>query len=232
MKPTCPPLPGLPRTLLALPLAILLLAIAPPSALAHAKSHHSSCSHPATAHAATSAEHAAAKHSTRPPACSQQKGRTKKDTAGPAKRRKRGHAVARGSKPAASPTVHATPASCEDGAAPVRASDGSFSCADESEPSCEDGATPTRSANGSELLCPVAQDNGEDFCSDGSSGECTVSWANSGEPTCEDGTAPVRMDSGSFACDDGSEPACEAGPAPAPSPDGSELLCEDVARES
>ena len=43
---------------------------------------------------------------------------------------------------AAGPSGHSE-ATCEDGSAPVRAGDGSFSCGDESEPTCEDGSEPT-----------------------------------------------------------------------------------------
>lgn len=214
------------RAGLAVVLTLALLVFAP-SALAHAKAHHSSCSHPATARAATSARHPTdVKHPTR--TCPAQKGKGH-----PAKKkRKTGHALAKGGKPAVAGFTPATPASCEDGRAPLRAANGSFSCADESEPSCEDGATPARSANGAELLCPPVQSGGASFCSDGSGGECTISWASTGQPACEDGTAPVLANSGSFACDDGSEPTCESGPAPSPSPDGSELLCEDTAEDS
>lgn len=51
------------------------------------------------------------------------------------------------------------PASCEDGSAPLRAGDGSFSCDDGSEPECEGGATPAASRNGKSLVCLVAAED-------------------------------------------------------------------------
>jgi hypothetical protein len=101
-----------------------------------------------------------------------------------------------------------TRALCENGSAPVRASDGSFSCADESEPVCPDGSTPVLSSNGSTLLCDVK-----------------ASSSGSSEAVCEDGSAPTRAGDGSFSCADESEPVCENGSVPALSSDGSTLLC-------
>ena len=42
------------------------------------------------------------------------------------------------------------PATCEDGSAPVRAGDGSFSCDDESDPDCSNGSIPALSSDGSD----------------------------------------------------------------------------------
>jgi hypothetical protein len=42
---------------------------------------------------------------------------------------------------------------CEDGSGPVRASDGSFSCNDGSEPACEGDSSPVISRNGLTLVC-------------------------------------------------------------------------------
>jgi hypothetical protein len=89
-----------------------------------------------------------------------------------------------------------TPAICEDGSAPLRAGDGSFSCDDESDPVCENGATPAPSSDGSSLVCAAAGPSGYS------------------EATCEDGSAPLRAGDGSFFCDDESEPTCEDGSEP------------------
>jgi len=211
VKPPPSPLSGLPSRLLtglALPFALMLLAWAPSSALAHAKGHRSSCSSSAARSAAHASAHASAHAKPATRTCphtthkSKSKGKGHRPTK-PGTTQK----VGKGTRPAASGSAHATPASCEDGGA------------------------PTRSGNGSQLLCPAPQGD-EAFCSDGSAGECTVSWANTGAPACEDGTAPLLMSDGSFACDDESEPACEDGSLPTPSPDGSELLCADAAEES
>jgi hypothetical protein len=107
-----------------------------------------------------------------------------------------------------SPARGQTRAVCENGSAPVQASDGSFSCADESEPACPNGSTPVLSSNGSTLLC-----------------DTKASGSGSSEAVCEDGSAPVRASDGSFSCDDESEPVCENGSVPTLSSDGSTLLC-------
>lgn len=52
-----------------------------------------------------------------------------------------------------------TAARCEDGSAPTRTGEGSFSCEDGSEPECEDGATPTPAPGGQGLLCPVSSES-------------------------------------------------------------------------
>ena len=51
-------------------------------------------------------------------------------------------------------------ASCEDGSAPIQASDGSFFCDDGSEPGCENGANPIPSRDHSTLVCEIG--SGED----------------------------------------------------------------------
>jgi hypothetical protein len=79
------------------------------------------------------------------------------------------HALAKAPRqgtPASLPAAY-----CEDGSSPVRASDGSFSCADGSEPECEDGAQPTRSSNGRSLVCAIPDGEGEEETESGES-EC------------------------------------------------------------
>jgi hypothetical protein len=100
------------------------------------------------------------------------------------------------------PTVE--PASCEDGSAPVKEANGSFSCADGSEPECEDGASPTRSRNGKSLLCPVIaepeSEAGEGECEEGLSALCsTEPLPDSKERTCEVSSST----SSSFICEEG-----------------------------
>jgi hypothetical protein len=85
---------------------------------------------------------------------------------------------------------------CEDASAPVRASDGSFSCDDESLPVCEDGSVPVPSSSGSTLIC-----GGESSLAD--------------EVGCEDGSIPVQAADGSYSCAGASEFGCESGSAPA-----------------
>jgi hypothetical protein len=96
------------------------------------------------------------------------------------------------------------PASCEDGSAPVQEANGSFSCADGSEPECEDGASPTRSHNGKSLLCPVIaepeSESGEAECEEGLSALCsTEPLPGSKEQTCEVSSST----SSSFICEEG-----------------------------
>lgn len=100
-----------------------------------------------------------------------------------------------------------TPAVCESGVRPRRGADGSYSCADGSEPSCADGSDPILSSSSAVPLCVIAS-------------------APGGAPAlCEDASAPVRGPGGSFSCDDESEAECEEGGEPAPSSDGSTLVC-------
>jgi hypothetical protein len=86
---------------------------------------------------------------------------------------------------------------CEDGAAPVRAGDGSFSCADGSEPECEDGVEPTPSSNGKSLVCAIlaGEDEAqaeaeaeaeESECEEAASSYCAPApIPGSGEHSCE-----------------------------------------------
>jgi hypothetical protein len=109
-------------------------------------------------------------------------------------KRKAHHATRRRAKHAKKTPKASSPVSpalaaayCEDGSAPVRAGDGSFSCDDGSEAECEDGSTPTVSRNGKSLVCPVAIEPEA-----GWSEECEVSAgcgaetsSTSSEPACE-----------------------------------------------
>jgi len=101
---------------------------------------------------------------------------------------------------AAAPAVE--PASCEDGSAPVKEANGSFSCADGSEPECEDGASPTLAHNDKSLLCPVIaepeSESGEAECEEGLSALCsTEALPNSKEEACEVSSST----SSSFICE-------------------------------
>jgi hypothetical protein len=113
------------------------------------------------------------------------------------------HAVSKLPKGISSTVVEAY---CEDGSAPVRARDGSFSCEDGSEPLCEDGATPAHSKNGTRLVCPVFSEEeasaSEVECEEGESAAC-VSEASSaaGEETCE----ASASDSTGALCEDEAE---------------------------
>jgi hypothetical protein len=77
---------------------------------------------------------------------------------------------------------------CEDGSAPVRAHDGSFSCEDGSEPLCEDGATPVRSKNGTRLVCHIFSEEeasaAEVECEEAESSTCEAD-SGTGEEPCE-----------------------------------------------
>jgi hypothetical protein len=100
------------------------------------------------------------------------------------------------------PTVE--PASCEDGSAPVQEANGSFSCADGSEPECEDGASPTRSHDGESLLCPVITEpeaeSGETECEEGLSALCSAEpIPDTREHSCEDSSSTRP----SFICEEG-----------------------------
>ena len=96
------------------------------------------------------------------------------------------------------------PASCEDGSTPIREVNGSFSCADGSEPECEDGASPSHSRNGKSLLCPVIaeleSESGEAECEAGLSALCsTEPLPGSKEQPCE----VTSSSSSSFVCEEG-----------------------------
>ncbi len=94
---------------------------------------------------------------------------------------------------------------CEDGSSPVRASNGSFSCADGSEPECEDGAEPTRSSNGRSLVCAIFEgegeeeaESGESECEEAGSSFCApIPTPGSDEQSCEASTG----ESSSFLCE-------------------------------
>lgn len=122
--------------------------------------------------------------------------------------KKKGTARTKAKRRTSSPASSQTRAVCEDGSAPVRAGNGFFSCADESEPVCENGSLPVLSSNGSTLVC----------AGKGAGSSPT-------DAVCEDGSAPVRAGNGSFSCADESEPVCEDGSVPKLSSDGATLLC-------
>ncbi len=107
------------------------------------------------------------------------------------------------------PSTPAQPATCEDGSRPQSEGDGSFSCADGSEPACTGGGEPVPSKSGAKLVCPVAPSSGTE-------------WS---EAECEDGDAPERSADGTYACEDGAPPTCADGSRPTPSDDGSMLVC-------
>jgi hypothetical protein len=100
------------------------------------------------------------------------------------------------------------PAVCEDGSRPVNEGEGSYACANGSEPICKNGAEPAPSKDGTKLLCPTSSRSSE--------------WS---EAECEDGSSPEASLGGSFACEDGSQPRCEDGSRPTSSGDGSMLVC-------
>jgi len=102
-----------------------------------------------------------------------------------------------------------TEATCEDGSAPVRASDGSFFCDDESQPVCEDGSTPVVSSSGLTLVC---------------AGESSDSGAN--EVGCEGGSLAVQASDGSYSCVGSSEPECEGTSVPTLSSERWTPLCD------
>ena len=67
-----------------------------------------------------------------------------------------------------------SPASCEDGSAPVAGPGGSFACDDGSEPACADGSSPTMATGGSNLACTAEAGSGagEPGCEAQVSGPC------------------------------------------------------------
>ena len=110
-----------------------------------------------------------------------------------------GHALA---KTPQEVTPATTPAACEDGSAPVQASDGSFSCGDGSEPECEEGSAPTLSADGKSLVCLLPSEgefeSGEAECEEGLGNECgLVTLSDADEQTC----ARTASSSSSFLCE-------------------------------
>jgi hypothetical protein len=97
---------------------------------------------------------------------------------------------------------------CEDGDTPVKSSDGSFSCADGSEPECEDGAEPARSSNGRSLVCAILDEEaqaeeeaeaGESECEEAGDLSCAAAAAipGSSEQICEASSS----ESASFVCE-------------------------------
>jgi hypothetical protein len=143
-----------------------------------------------------SCSHARAKHGAHACAQSSHKGRKHH-----ANRHRGKHTL--GNVPGESAPV-VEPASCEDGNVPVQEANGSFSCADGSEPECEDGASPTRSHNGKTLLCPVIaepeSESGEGECEEGLSALCsTEPLPATKEQTCEVSSST----SSSFVCEEG-----------------------------
>jgi hypothetical protein len=131
----------------------------------------------------TSATHGKKKHAAR---CTQPSHKSKAQTRHASRRRVKPNTKTTGktSPPASAP---AAPALCEDGNAPMRAADGTFSCADGSEPECEGGATPTASHSGHRLLCPASAEaeaessSNEAECEREGSGCATAA----GEEVCE-----------------------------------------------
>jgi hypothetical protein len=135
-------------------------------------------------------------------------------TCGRSSHKGKGHRRKRHSKHApAKPHQQGIPATlpaayCEDGDTPVRSSDGSFSCADGSEPECEDGAEPTRSSSGRSLVCAILSEEaeaeeeaeaGESECEEAVGSSCAAAAAilGSSEQICEASSS----ESSSFACE-------------------------------
>jgi hypothetical protein len=203
---------------LILALALLLSLLALP-ARTLAEGHRTACS-------ARTAKHA--KGRTGHPACATHKNKGAHHAN--SKRKPAKHAAKSHPKTKPAPPL-LTPALCEDETAPTRATDGSFSCDDGSEPSCEGEATPIRS--GHSLKCPVepAETETETAC-EGNSPEsfCYTSSVSSNEPACEDGSSPTPSGNGPSVCDDGSVPLCEDGSPASASFDG-EPVCQDTLAE-
>jgi hypothetical protein len=175
----------------SLALALLALALTAPSqTLAHARK-------PACSAARHSKGKPRKEHGCAP---SSHRGRRK----GHSTNRHAKHTIARrGAGATQAAPAASTPASCEDGGAPVRAANGSFSCLDGSDPECEDGSTPSRSGNGISLVCLVSAEAGSE----------------SGESECEEGPAGL--------CEAGDDLSASEHPCQASSGDGSSFVCED-----
>jgi hypothetical protein len=105
-------------------------------------------------------------------------------------------------------TTALQPADCEDASTPALEGEGSYSCADGSEPICTDGSEPVPASKGAGLVCPTAAKPVVEFS----------------EASCKDGSAPAGA-SGGYSCEDGSQPECEDGSQPVLSDDGSALTC-------
>lgn len=168
---------GLASPLLVVLLALGLALLGPSETFA--QTHKTTCS----------SSHAKGGHATR--TCSRSLHRTK--TRAAKHRAKRSHAKTRTNRGAPGAKAREyVPAVCQDGSSPVLGAEGSFSCADSSEPLCEDGATPTRSSDGKSLVCALASEP------EAAGGEVECE-----EPEAEEGSG----------CSVGSEPggqACEA----------------------
>jgi hypothetical protein len=100
------------------------------------------------------------------------------------------------------------PAVCEDASAPVRESEGSYSCSDGAEPVCANGAEPVAASKGSGAVCPPASKPVIEFS----------------DASCDDGSPPAGA-AGGYTCDDGSQPVCEDGSQPVLSDDDATLTC-------
>jgi hypothetical protein len=86
---------------------------------------------------------------------------------------------------------NAPAARCEDGSAPVRAQDGSFSCEDGSQPECPSGATPMPSSSRHTLVCVTSGEEGESSgeealeCEEAEEDQsCVPGEAEAAEPGC------------------------------------------------
>ncbi len=168
--------------MLALSLSVIAMALFG-AAQTLAQTHKAACS--TSAHAKKHSAHA----------CTQPSHKVKAHT-----KRHTKHAPKKTAKKNPPASQAAVAAQCEDGSAPVRASDGSFSCDDGSEPECESGATPAPSRNGKSLLCPVPAESeaasSEAECEEEGLG-CTTTGSDPGEQACTASAA----DSSSFTCE-------------------------------
>lgn len=200
---------------LLLCLALLTAVLAPaPDALAQAQKTPCARSKPAS-HRSKCPQHGAK---------GGRRGSSKGSHRHPAKSRGAAHAVKTHARNApAAPLL--TPAVCADESEPLRASNGTFSCDDGSQPGCEDESSPIREHHS--LACVVtAPPAGESNCPEEGAGSfCLTGSSGSGEPVCEDGSTPIASGEGTPICDDGSEPACEDGSAPLETGDGT-FSCE------
>ncbi len=202
---------------LALAITLLAMLLAPAGTLA--KTRKGACQARSAAHAARAKP--------RRSGCATRGG---KATRGKQGRRHAGRHAAKTHRKTAPTEALLTPALCEDQSSPVRASDGSFSCDDGSEPGCEGESSPVRS--GSMLECAVSAGSPEPACGEETAESfCYTGAVESEEPVCEDGSAPATSSGGPPACDDGSEPHCEDASAPTRSA-GHGLVCDDSAADA
>ncbi|MGH2865479.1 MAG: hypothetical protein ACRDJX_09565 [Solirubrobacteraceae bacterium] len=182
---------GLTATLLTCAITLVAALLVPAQTLA--RTHRASSCPRATAHAK-------ARHGARACEHPSPKGKGHRGK----HRSKSKHALAEAPEQGAPASLPA--AYCEDGSAPIRRSDGSFACADGSEPECEDGVEPTRSGNGRSLVCAILE------------GEAEAEGGEAVEPECEEAASSL--------CSAGpilgsGEQSCEATPGESPS-----FLCE------